>query len=76
MHCNGKCYLSKKLKQQERQDQQAPAPKNERFDVVLYFAPSYKAPQNSLSEIKNRIFIKDENLVSSSPNSIFHPPSV
>lgn len=75
MHCNGKCYLSKKLKQQEKQDPQAPVPKYERFDVVLYFAPSYNAPQNSLSKVKNKFFIKDENLVSSFPSSIFHPPS-
>ena len=76
MHCNGKCYLSKKLQQQEKQDQQAPVPKNERMDVVLYFAPSYISIQHDQSELKNKFFIKDENLVSSFPDSIFHPPSV
>jgi hypothetical protein len=76
MHCNGKCYLSKKLKQQEKQDQQAPVPKNERIDVVLYVEPSYTSLQNVQPETKNNFFIKDENLISSFPQSIFHPPSL
>jgi hypothetical protein len=76
MHCNGKCYLSKKLKQQEKQDQQAPVPKNERIEVVLYFAPSYTALQNVQSQTKNNFFIKDENLISSFHQRVFHPPSV
>lgn len=76
MHCNGKCYLAKKIKQQEKQDQQAPASRNERFDVILYFAPFYTALQNDQPATKNKFFIKDENLVSSCSSSIFHPPSV
>ncbi|HEY5370402.1 MAG TPA: hypothetical protein VIJ75_15570 [Hanamia sp.] len=76
MHCNGKCYLAKKIKQQEKQDQQVPVSRNERFDVILYFAPSYTALQNDQPATKNKFFIKDENLVSSFSSSIFHPPSV
>lgn len=34
MHCNGKCQLMKKMKQEENGDRQSPVPKNG-FDEVL-----------------------------------------
>jgi hypothetical protein len=34
MHCNGRCQLMKKMKQEENGDRQSPAPKNG-FDEVL-----------------------------------------
>ena len=35
MHCNGKCYLAKKLKEEGKS--QAPASKSERSDVITFF---------------------------------------
>jgi hypothetical protein len=75
MHCNGKCYLNKKLKQQQKQDQQAPVSKTEKFDVAPFFVPKLFSLSETISFIKPVFFTKDESLCYSSPNSIFHPPS-
>ena len=75
MHCNGKCYLSKKLKAQEKQDQQEPVSKNERFDVMPYFVPNQFALQAITPFVKPHFFIKNDNLVFSFSRSVFHPPS-
>lgn len=37
--CNGKCYLSKKMKEQEKQEQSIPSVLKGLEEVVLYFAP-------------------------------------
>jgi hypothetical protein len=74
MHCNGKCYLSKKLKDQEKQDQ-SPVSKTERFDVQPFFIPQLFAVKTAVVISKPRYFIRNENVVSSFPRFIFHPPS-
>ena len=40
MHCNGKCYLAKQLKEQEQQEQQAPIQKREKFEVQPFYLPT------------------------------------
>ena len=37
--CNGKCYLSKKMKEQEKQEQTIPSVLKGLEEVVLYFVP-------------------------------------
>lgn len=75
MHCEGKCYLNKKLKQQDKQDKQAPVTKNEQLTIQPFFVPELFSLSDARSLIKPTFFIKDEGLAYSSPNSIFHPPS-
>ena len=75
MGCNGKCYLSKKLKEQEKQDQQAPVSKTEKFDIAPFFVPKTFLLENPVSNLKMEFFIKDDNIVSTFHSSIFHPPS-
>jgi len=75
MHCNGKCYLSKKLKEQEKQDQQAPVPGNEKFDITPFFPPESFTLENSIVLLKKNFFTKNEGTVFSQSRSIFHPPS-
>ena len=74
MHCNGKCYLSKKIKEQEKQDQQAPVSKNERFDIAPFFVPKPVTLENTVFDIQPFFVIKNDNSISSFPRSIFHPP--
>jgi hypothetical protein len=74
MHCNGKCYLSKKLKDQEKQDQ-SPVSKTERFDVQPFFIPKLFSVKTAVVISKPRYFIRNENVVSSFSRFIFHPPS-
>ena len=75
MHCNGKCYLSKKLNEQEKQDQQTPVSKNEKTDFAPFFVPVPFLLENTCSITKSKFIIKNDGTVSSSPKSIFHPPS-
>jgi len=76
MHCNGKCYLSKKLKQQEKQDEKAPVSKTEKFNIAPFFVPDTFTTVAIISVLKPDYFVKDEKLIYSAPASIFHPPSV
>lgn len=75
MHCNGKCYLSKKLKEDEKQDQQAPVSKNERFEIVPFFVPKPFTLEITASFVKPLFIIKNDGSLSAFPHSIFHPPS-
>ena len=75
MHCDGKCYLSKKIKDQEKQDQQSPVSRNDKFDMVPFFVPKPFTIKNSLTISKLRYFIRNENSTLSFHSSIFHPPT-
>jgi hypothetical protein len=74
MHCNGKCYLAKKLKEQDKS--QTPASKNERVDVLPFFVPDFFSFVNTITRIKREYFIQDETSLSSYYSSVFHPPTV
>ena len=74
MHCNGKCYLTKKLKDQEKQNQ-SPVSKTEKFDVQPFFVPQIISVKNTVPIFKPQYFIRNEKPISSLPTSIFHPPS-
>lgn len=72
MHCNGKCYLAKKLNQQ---DQQAPAAKNLKFDIQPFFVPNaFKLTTINLSEKINYYTVNDFT-IATLPHVIFHPPT-
>lgn len=75
MHCNGNCYLSKKLKAQQKQDQEAPVSKSQTFDVMPFFVPKLFIIEGTASHPKIHYYIKDESLVSYFHSSVFHPPA-
>ena len=74
MHGNGKWYLSKKINEQEKQ-QQSPTSKNERFDVAPFFVPKSFTLKNEVTVFKSQYFIKNENGTLHFHSSIFHPPT-
>lgn len=76
MHCNGKCYLAKKLKEHEKKDQQAPNTQKEKLDVQSFFIPQVVNLSITLVITKTEYFDMEDNLISSYTHSIFHPPSV
>ena len=76
-HCNGKCQMTKKLRQEEKKDQQNPERKsenkNETVSSTSYFAsislglpaePAKTYPRNSDPSLSDRSY------------AIFHPPAV
>ncbi|MEO6894209.1 MAG: hypothetical protein ABI136_04180 [Ginsengibacter sp.] len=75
MHCNGKCYLSKKITDQEKKDH-SPISKTEKLDIQSYFLPNAFLINNAFSAIlPHNYFTKKENVVSSFSTSVFHPPT-
>lgn len=43
LHCNGKCQMMKKLKQEESRDKQSPERKNDNKNEVLFFSTNQPA---------------------------------
>ncbi len=76
MHCNGRCQMMKKMRQEENKDKQNPDRRNG-YDEVLssksFFTTTittYSVP--SLQHVSGYRF----NIPSPQPRSIFHPPGV
>ena len=73
MHCNGKCYLMKKLKQAQdkEQKQERQSQKTQIQDAVVVTPMVFK--QYALAETKLHI-PASMGMLQSIKNSIFHPP--
>ncbi len=75
MHCNGKCQMMKKLKQEENKDSQNPDRKNEVKTDVLFFA-QIKTQFNYQRILNKRQFpIVQYKLTQDISADFFHPPS-
>lgn len=76
MHCDGKCYLQKKLNEDQGQDKQVPSSKKERVEVTPFFVPS-PIHINAFAATKTKhaayhpIFLSSAFL-----RAVFHPPTV
>ncbi|GEO11200.1 hypothetical protein SAE01_36960 [Segetibacter aerophilus] len=76
MHCNGKCYLAKQLKEQGQQEQQLPSHKREKFEVQAFFLPEQLTftPTNFCNAVN--YCDKDDTIKAVFLCSVFHPPTV
>jgi len=75
MHCNGKCYLSKKITEQQKKDH-SPVSTTEKFDVQGYFLPvKIEVPTSFIILSKTTHLIQKPDLASAKVHSIFHPPA-
>ena len=76
MHCNGKCQMMKKLKQEENKDGQNPERKNEVKTDVLFFT-QIKTQFNSQRILTKIQFpIVQYKLTQDISADFFHPPTV
>lgn len=75
LHCNGKCYVARQLKEQEKQDQQAPVAGKEKFEIQLYFLPHQYSFTGVLFSVKTHYYYTEEFTGSTFIRAIFHPPS-
>ena len=73
MHCNGKCYLSKKLKQQDQD--QSPMSRVEKFDVQPFFVPTAFSLDANLKVLPLHFFTENEDAISCVLPAPFHPPT-
>jgi hypothetical protein len=76
MHCNGKCYLAKQLKEQEQQEQQAPNLKREKFEVQPCYLPTSFAFTAIAFTNNIEYYYTSKVLTSPFLRSIFHPPNI
>jgi hypothetical protein len=75
MHCNGKCQMMKKLKQEENKDDQNPDRKNEIKTDLLFFTQIKQQIANQLILNKRQFPIVQYKLTQDISTDFFHPPS-
>ena len=76
MHCNGKCVMLKKLKEAEKQEQQAPERKWQ-FQTELFSQQSFlSSAESDLISVSNFIYPRIRSFVTDGFNrAVFHPPA-
>ena len=75
MHCNGKCQMMKKLKQEEKQDQQNPERKSENKIGVLSSKSFFYSSATVFSSIVIKAAAVEKNYpLTDIAYSFFHPP--
>lgn len=77
MHCNGKCQMMKKLKEEEKKDQQAPERRGENKNEVVSSASHFDSVlvwQNSVQTSFE--FYYHPLSPQHSAADIFHPPTI
>ncbi len=72
MHCNGKCYLKKKLDRDASQDKNSNSNK-ERYEVMFVNALPERLTAPSAAPVAHVIFYADPFL-ETPVQTIFHPP--
>ncbi len=76
LHCNGMCFMARKLREQEKQEQQAPNLKREKFDADF----SLLLKQFDLTTFsplsKPLFYTSDDTILSAALRPVFHPPGV
>lgn len=75
LHCNGKCQLAKKLKQQEKKDQQNPERKLENKNEVIFYS-NFTNNFPFLSIARHCYFHYSEDDIIDFSFPVFHPPTV
>ena len=76
MHCKGKCQMMKKLKEEEKKEQQTPGRKAEQKNEVLSSKSFYTHLPIEKTHISSRYSLFHLiTLPTTIPGSIFHPPA-
>jgi hypothetical protein len=76
IHCNGKCYLAKQLKAEQKKDQQTPISKKSNIDLQWFDVPTTPQFTNITEDkITTHLPASAADLSSFHP-AIFHPPIV
>lgn len=79
MHCNGKCQMMKKLKEEEKKDQQTPERKSEnRAETVLYAnSPALLLSSLFYTEVKDQLSsLESTGKCVDRSFDFFHPPKI
>lgn len=74
MHCDGKCYLSKVLKQTSKEEPDQPAPLPEWKETLLYFSPFAAYNSDQFTGEEPATFHYCNSYSHSAAPDVFHPP--
>jgi hypothetical protein len=74
LHCNGKCLLAKKIKQEENKDQQNPERKLENKNEIISSQSFFVTVLYISSQEKYKISVLSESRVTDYSCDIFRPP--
>ena len=75
MHCNGKCCMMKKMKQEEKNDQENPERKMEnKFEIIAYQATNYLLTPGCTIITRTKYPVIRESISPNFHYTIFHPP--
>ncbi|SEW38435.1 hypothetical protein [Chitinophaga arvensicola] len=76
MHCNGKCQMMKRLKQEDNRDNKSPDKKSDnRYELITCNDASFKL-NIPIPVITTKIhFVENNSAVFKMPRTCFHPPS-
>jgi len=74
MHCNGKCYMMKQIKEQEKKEQSPAVPTKDKQGSIQFFQSPLTFSFNSFTEKIEQfsiyLFAKPQEITF----SFFHPP--
>ena len=77
LHCNGKCQMMKKLKEEDKKDKQNPERKSEVKNEIPISSRSFFAVIEYIKfavKLKREIAHYPNDICVNHPTSIFHPP--
>jgi hypothetical protein len=74
LHCNGKCFLARQLKEQAKKEQRAPDAKKEQFEALPYCLPESLLIASASLTIERAYFHSDESLAVATHAAVFRPP--
>lgn len=76
LHCNGKCQVMKKMREEEKKEQDTQERKMASKVEVLSSRSFYAINFNQLPTLlSNEYFISDESGQLTMPRTVFHPPA-
>jgi hypothetical protein len=73
MHCNGRCQMMKKLRQEENKDKQNPERRSS-YDEVLSSKSFFATVEVYSAPLLQHVAVYRANVPSPHPRNIFHPP--
>lgn len=75
LHCNGKCQMMQKLKQEEKKDEQMPERKSDGKAEVLFLANcAFVLQEQPVLHCAVFYYTYNNSVEIKMPRSIFHPP--
>jgi hypothetical protein len=76
MHCNGKCQMMKKLKEEENREKQNAERKGDGKTEIIADENGFAGVEHITITLSQSFVIRNNNLVKDMAADIFHPPAV